>query len=555
MNDTIQDAAATAPKKAKKGLIIGISLAVVALALGAVVFILYNQRNLTEQERQQIINSGTFHDGITVNSVPVGGLTIEGAAEKLKDAEQSLLSGVNYTLTYGDKEYTLTAADFGVTFNTQEVLSEAMLVAREGSLEELKAEIADIAAGGKDFSIDYTLDPAPVKAKIEQIAAELNSEPVNAILKSHVSQATAEELENAAATQASGAAETVETSVQASPAPDQDQAAQTGQETIINGQFVYLKEKEGIAVDQDALYQSVSAMAAEKQFGAIEIPVTNTPAAITVDLLSQTLVLRGSYSTSYGHAPYNRSTRVYNLNKASGIINGTVLKPGDIFSANGTLGDRTYAAGWKPAPAIIDGGADTEDQAGGGVCQISSTLYVAALQSDLEIVYRQPHSSKLGYIPGGLDATIDSGRIDFKFKNNTNSDLYIFMWVDKNEKKVHAEIYGEPMIGEYDKIVASSKKVSSLSPGADVYTTDKSLPAGSIVLVTERKSGSVWQSYLTYYKDGIEVKTVELAISKYPAHPNKYSVGPGYTPGSTPAPNPGVSSDTSGDIGTGLATG
>lgn len=554
MDDTIQDAAVTAPKKTKKGLTIGISLAVVALALSAVVFILYNQRNLTEQERQQIINSGTFHDGITVNSVPVGGLTIEGAAEKLKDQEQALLSEVSYTMTFGEKEYTLTASDFGVTFNTQEVLAEAMLVAREGSLDELKAEVADIAASGKDFSIDYTLDPTPVTTRIEQIAAELNSDPVNASLKSHVSQATAEELGSATATQTPETAETVETSVQASPAPDQEQTTQVEQETIINGQFVYLKEKEGVAVDQDALYQSIASMAAEKQFGAIAIPVVNTPAEITVDSLSQTLTLRGSFSTSFGHSPYNRSTRVYNLNKATGLINGTVLKPGDIFSANGTLGNRTYAAGWKPAPAIIEGGANTEDQAGGGVCQVSTTLYVAALQSDLEIVYRQPHSSKLSYVDGGLDATIDSGRIDFKFKNNTTSDIYIFMWIDKNEQKVFAEIYGEPITGEYDTIVASSKKVSSLSPGADEYKTDNSLPAGSIVLVTERKSGSIWQSYLTYYKDGKEVKTVEVARSKYPAHPNKYSVGPGYVPGGTVTPNPS-DPGASGDIGTGLATG
>ena len=88
-------------------------------------------------------------------------------------------------------------------------------------------------------------------------------------------------------------------------------------------------------------------------------------------------------------------------------------------SCNDLLGPRYEKYGWQMAPAVIEGGAATEDQPGGGVCQVSTTMYNAVLMGDYQIVYRQAHSSRLSYVKGGLDATINTGTIDFKWSNNT----------------------------------------------------------------------------------------------------------------------------------------
>jgi len=119
--------------------------------------------------------------------------------------------------------------------------------------------------------------------------------------------------------------------------------------------------------------------------------------------------------------------RIHNINLAASIINGKVLQPGEEFSFNGTLGERTAEKGYQVAPVIIkteDGSKRSED-IGGGICQISSTLFNAAEQAGLEITERVPHSKDIGYIPKGRDATVDYGSADLKFKNNKSNPVLI----------------------------------------------------------------------------------------------------------------------------------
>lgn len=507
MEDIRNDMELFPTRKKKPGLVLGIVLLVIALALGAVVFVLYNSRNLSEQERLEIINSGVFHDGITVSGVAIGGMTMAQATEALSVVENQMLTEISYTLTYQDKSYSLDATDFTVEFNTQSILNEALLLARDGSLEQLKTELAEIKSNGRSYDISYEVtDASRVKDKLDVIASEIDAEPVNASMAM----------------------------LAAEPSPSGGEAIASA--TDLSAQhFTYTESKDGIKVDTSMLFDTIDYMSASKEFGEIEIPVDNVPAEISTDMLKGKLVMRSHFSTFYGKSPYNRDTRVFNMNKAAGLINGTILAPGDVFSTNTILGNRTYASGWKPAPAVIMGGADTEDQAGGGVCQVSTTVYVAVLQADLEIVYRQAHSSKLSYVPGGLDATIDSGHIDFKWKNNTTSDIYVFTWLDTASETVNCAIYGEPFPETFDSITAHSEKIESLSPGPDEYYTDATLPYGSISLTNAKKSGSVWQSYVTYYKGETEVETKKVALTTYKAHPNRYAVGPGY---GTTTPNP-----------------
>jgi vancomycin resistance protein YoaR len=487
---------------------LGIVLLAVALILGSIALYLYNDYNsrvLTDKERQSIVSAGTFHKGITVNGVSVGGMTIGQAEQALDPVLNEMRSNFSLTLKYEDYACHLSAEKINLLFNTDEVLDEAILEAGEGDIESLRDEIADIELNGREFKINYTLDPVNLREVIGEISGEFNKLPTDASFAVNpdiVTRGTDLKAENLSGTE----------------------------------RFVYSEAKDGIKVNEEKLCDEIEKSVRENNFGGITIPVNVIPASVTSDKLKETLVLRGSFHTSFASGSYDRKERVFNITKAAGLLNGMTVIPGEVFSMNGVLGDRTYADGWQPAPAVIEGGAKTEDQPGGGVCQVSTTLYNAVIKSDLEIVFRQAHSMKLGYVGGGLDATIDSGHIDFKWKNSTNSDIYIFSWVDTENERIFCEIYGEPFPDEFDRIEFTSERVDTLEPGADEYEYDETVPYGTVMLLNESKSGSVWKSYVTYFKGDAEVKTVEVAKTAYRAHPNRYVYGPGYviSPDSVP---------------------
>ena len=117
------------------------------------------------------------------------------------------------------------------------------------------------------------------------------------------------------------------------------------------------------------------------------------------------------------------SNRQNNLKLACQAINGIILYPGDVFSYNDTLGERTAEKGYKPAGTYM--GGQTVQTYGGGICQVSSTLYYCTLVADLEILVRQNHGYNTGYMPMGMDATVDWGSLDFRFRNNTDYPIRI----------------------------------------------------------------------------------------------------------------------------------
>ena len=143
--------------------------------------------------------------------------------------------------------------------------------------------------------------------------------------------------------------------------------------------------------------------------------------------------LLSTFSTKYAASNKNRTT---NLILASNKINGTVLMPGEVFSYNKVVGKRTIAAGYKEAPIYVSG--RVEDGLGGGICQITSTLYNAVVFANLEIVERSNHQFVPSYVGASRDATVVYGALDFKFKNNT--DYTIIINVSDTETEVSCTI-------------------------------------------------------------------------------------------------------------------
>jgi vancomycin resistance protein YoaR len=217
-----------------------------------------------------------------------------------------------------------------------------------------------------------------------------------------------------------------------------------------------------------------------------------------------------------------------------GIINGSVVQPGEIFDINKILGPRTYALGWKGANGIVDG-SRYEIQPGGGVCQVSTTLFGAVLRADLEVVERKHHSFPSTYVKIGQDATISTGGPNFRFKNTRSSPIYVIMKADAH-KNITVELYGPPHPKGYT-VKITSELVSVFYPGSAITTVDASKPAGYKETVSIYHVGKKSRTYKTYYKDGKQVGEPILIYSDtYPAVRGRYIVGTAKTAAPTTTP-------------------
>lgn len=208
-----------------------------------------------------------------------------------------------------------------------------------------------------------------------------------------------------------------------------------------DGRFDVIDETVGCSFDVAAAKQMWEAAAPAE---AIEIPMEVTWPDVTAEYLRSTLFhdLLGACTTNYWNSTENRCS---NVQLASSKINDTILYPGDVFSYNEVVGERTTEAGFLPAPAYVNG--DVKDEIGGGACQVSSTLYCATVFAFLETVERENHYFPVHYMQLGTDATVtipgDGGRtVDFKFRNNKNYPIKIVAYCDTETRDLTFEIWG-----------------------------------------------------------------------------------------------------------------
>ena len=241
---------------------------------------------------------------------------------------------------------------------------------------------------------------------------------------------------------------------------------------------------------------------------------------VTVDMLENSYGLISSYET----ISTNTENGTHNMGLAAEKINGTILQPGEQFSFNDTVGDSTSEAnGFLPANGIVNG--VLTPVYGGGICQTSSTLYVAALYAGLQIDYRDCHSMPSSYVPIGLDATVDYNNIDFKFTNNYDTTIYIVAGMDGTT--LYVKIYGvQP--DDWDSIDVTSWTEETIYPDEGcTYVTDYSLAEGEVQLKASSMEGYKARAQRTYYKNGEVTYTEDLGESVYSARQTTYAVGPG----------------------------
>ena len=265
-----------------------------------------------------------------------------------------------------------------------------------------------------------------------------------------------------------------------------------------SGKFVCAGEENGFAIDQDKLAADISQALKDKKFDA-KITATGSDVAPEISAASAKEKYKTISSfTTNTTANQNRNT---NVRLAAEAINGTVIKPGQEFSFNGTVGQRTEAKGYKGAAAYNNG--EVVQEIGGGVCQVSTTLYNAVFKAGLKISSRRSHTFEPSYVTPGRDATVSWDQPDFKFINN--SSTAIGLRASYADQKVTVSVYGIPILEDGITWDLDSKKVEDLGTPNPTYEEDQTLQPGEEVIKSKGSAGSRWETYKVVYKNGKEI--------------------------------------------------
>lgn len=287
--------------------------------------------------------------------------------------------------------------------------------------------------------------------------------------------------------------------------------------------YKIVKSVKGISFDVDSAKTAFDAAAEGED---VTVPLKVKKPKITTKNLKKHLFMDklGSCTTSVGGS----SARISNVKLAAETLNGMILLPGETFSYNDALGERTTERGYQAAPAYSNG--ESVQEIGGGICQVSSTLYKATLLSDLKIVEHHNHSYVSSYIGIGMDATVSWGGPDYQFKNNT--DYPIKISASYSDGEVTCSIYGAKMDDTYVKMTAETLQVNSCGT---VYQNDPDMDAGTSTVVSSGHDGYVVQTYRNIYEgDGKKISTEKEAYCVYRKKDRVVRVG---TKAAAPAQN------------------
>jgi vancomycin resistance protein YoaR len=296
--------------------------------------------------------------------------------------------------------------------------------------------------------------------------------------------------------------------------------------------FTFVPEVQGRKIDIEPLKQQIYDKVNAMESSDIQIVPEFFPPEVTEAMLRETVALR--YRATTPIAPNSEDNRTNNIRHAFEKISGTVLEPGSKFSFNNIVGSRTEKNGFFPAPEYAYGELSTG--IGGGVCQASSTVYLAAICSGLEIIDREPHSDPVSYTSFGKDATVymsSNRKIDFVFRNNTEGKIYITAAVKTdpaNRKRFYCEvsIYGlslgdvsYELVTKEIEIIPAPVKPEIIKDKQHQYVTY----VGEEYRTMKARDGHVVASELVKKVSGVEVERIPVAEDTYLARAERIYVG------------------------------
>lgn len=427
-------------------------------------------------------NKTQICDGVSIGSIDVGGLTKEQAQKKVETyiadrQQQSLVVSVQDYLVEA------TAQEAGLTIQEKDYAGEALQIGKKGNLWEKFQEVRKAEKGEKNIALEPEINEDTLKSFVETKCSAYDIKARDSRLK------------------------------------------------FKNGALKATRSMEGMEVQVDNTADAIKKAlldkkAADKDTIEVNADVEVTQPKFTQEEASQCTDLLGKYSTTYATYQVERSS---NVATAAGRINGTVLEPGETFSTIKVIKDRTEANGYKSAPEYSSG--KVVSGIGGGVCQVSTTLYNAVLNAELKVVERSPHSMVVAYVPVSRDAAISGDYKDFKFKNNTDYPIYIMG--SASGGILSFRVYGHETREAGREISFESEITDTIEPGEEVVTEDPTLPASYRSVTQSAHVGYKAKLWKIVKVNGVQTDKVQVNTSSYNASPQYVTVG---KQPATPAP-------------------
>lgn len=502
-----------------------IAITVIILALLSTIFAIIN------------IGNTKIVKGVTIGKIDISNLTKEEATEKLASVYGTKSEKQIY-LTYGEYETSITYEALEVKYQIENAVKQAYDIGREGNIFQDNIEILKTWCRGKNIKIEVTID----NDMIEQIAQNINNSIDGAVIQPsyYVEKDNAkliitsgkegikvdekqllEEIYKVLDENTDDEQKIDIPVVQATPEKidiekiHEEIYKEVKDAYYTKDPFTIYPEEDGIDFDVET---AKSILLEEKE--EYEIPLNITKPGKTVKEIGTEAFpdLLATFSTNYQASNVNRTT---NLKLAASKINGVVLLPNEEFSYNQVVGERTEKAGYKMAATYSNG--QVVDGLGGGICQISSTLYDAVVMANLNVTTRRNHQFVTSYLPAGKDATVVWGSQDFKFVNTRKYPIRIVATVEGGVATV--QIWGVKEEVEYD-ISIETKKIATIAYTTQ-YVQDASLPAGQQKVVQAGSNGRKVEAYKVTKLNGQVVSTTLLSRDTYNAMKRIVHVGTG----------------------------
>lgn len=415
----------------------------------------------------------TILDGVYMGEISLAGMT----ANEAKASVSGFVEGLKQkNITFGavnDHYVVVTAGDLGLTWVNEQDIDDAVRLGKKGNIVKRYKAIQDLKHGNKVYDLELTLDKDLIKAVLEEQCAEYDVPAINHTMTRVDGQIVVEE-------------------------------GQTGQR--VNVEESLNKTYDYITANWD--YQDAS----------IDLAIdVAEPRGSVEDLQRMTDVL-GTFTTSYSTSS---ASRCKNVENGCRLINGTLLYPGDEFSTYDTIKPFTEANGYYPAGSYLNG--KVVDSIGGGICQVSTTLYNAVLLSELEVTERNNHSMIIAYVKPSMDAAIaESAGKDFRFTNNLDNPIYIEGVTEG--KQITFTIYGIEQRDPGHVVRYESETLTTTHPDHEEITATASQGVGYIS-VESAHIGYTAQLWKIVEENGVEVSREVINKSTYKVSPRSAIVG------------------------------
>lgn len=518
------------------------------------------------QAAYAVLSSDKIYNGVQVDSLSAGGLTRQELASLLQRNYTDKLSSYKLKIKYKNVTEEFSSRDLQAGFAVDEAVSAAFAIGRTGNIAERLVSIMETARNGTavELKVDYDQKKAEAianslydKTLIKVKEADLLIQEDRVTIRSgyhgeSIDKARLlQQIEDNIRVLGSDPVQVDAVITPPSPIDVEDYADKINREPadaaakIENNSVTIIPHVVGRHIDKSSLV-SIAAELEKTENTEKILPVVFIQPKLTTTALNEQLFKDTLYTmqTRFKTDTVNNANRGENIRIAVSKINGLMLAPGQVFSFNQVVGPRTEAGGYKVAH-VYSGGKIIDD-VGGGICQVSTTLYNSVLFSDMEVVERNDHQFTVSYVPYGQDAAVSYGGPDFKFRNSTRWPIRIEGRVTKDNRIFFSLVGTRENPGREVEIVHETVKTTEYGKK---YVDDPTLEEGKTVVKQKGMKGYLINTYKIIKQDGKITSKTKIYSSVYKAldeeilkgtkkvqAPAVQTTEPAPTPSPSPAP-------------------